>query len=89
LYDVARKVMAITGGSFREEVEDVLANDNHAVVLARHQFTRDSNFKEYWTAHGYEIREGKLAVCFEQPRDPASFEDAWLSSQALSTPQSA
>jgi uncharacterized protein len=89
LYDLARKVMAITGGSFREEVEDVLTNDNHAVVLARHRFTRDGSFKDYSTAHVYEIRDGKLAVCFEQPRDPASFEDAWLSSQALSTPQGA
>jgi hypothetical protein len=28
--------MTFTAGTFDEEVEDVLANDNHAVVLARH-----------------------------------------------------
>jgi len=77
LYDLAGKAMSITGGTFHEEVEDVLANDNHAVVLARHRFTREGQPKDYRTAHIYEIRGGKLARCFEQPRDPAGFEDAW------------
>jgi ketosteroid isomerase-like protein len=81
LYDLAGKAMAITGGTFSEEVEDVLVNDSHAVVLARHRFTRDDSLKDYRTAHVYEISEGKLSRCFEQPRDPASFDDAWGSSQ--------
>ena len=75
--DLAVKAMSITGGTFHEEVEDVLTNDNHAVVLARHRFARDAVSKDYRTAHVYEVREGKLAQCFEQPRDPASFDDAW------------
>lgn len=84
LYDLAGKAMEITGGTFHEEVEDVLANDEHAVVLARHLFTRDGVLRDYRTAHVYEIRQGKLARCFEQPRDPASFDDAWGSSPARS-----
>ena len=82
LYTLAGKAMTITGGTFHEEVEDVLANDNHAVVLARHQFTRDGVQKDYRTAHVYEIRDGKLARCYEQPRDPAVFEDAWGASES-------
>src|SRR5215831_930856 len=31
LYELARMAMEVTEGSFREEVEDVLANDFHAV----------------------------------------------------------
>ena len=81
LYELAGKAMAITGGTFNEEVEDVLANDRHAVVLARHRFTRDGASRDYRTAHVYEIREGKLTQCFEQPRDASSFHDAWGSSQ--------
>jgi uncharacterized protein len=45
MWELARKAMEVTGGSFREEVDDVLANDHHAVVLARHQFTRDGAIK--------------------------------------------
>jgi ketosteroid isomerase-like protein len=77
LYALAEKAMTLTGGSFQEDVEDVLANDHHAVVLARHRFTRGGIAKDYRTAHVYEISDGKLARCFEQPRDPARFEDAW------------
>jgi ketosteroid isomerase-like protein len=44
---------------------------------ARHRFTRDGSQKDYRTAHVYEISDGKLVRCFEQPRDPAAFEDAW------------
>jgi len=55
----------------------VLANDHHAVVLARHRFTRAAQPKEYRTAHVYQIRGGKLAECWEHPRDQAVFDDAW------------
>jgi uncharacterized protein len=77
LYALARKAMEGTGGTFREDVEDVLANDQHAVVLARHSFTRNGQQKEYRTAHVYDVRDGKLAACWEQARDPEVFEDAW------------
>ena len=81
--------MSISGSTFQEDVEDVLANDEHAVVLARHRFMRDGHAKDYRTAHVYEIREGKLARCYEQPRDPASFEDAWGSSHTTGKQQGA
>jgi len=77
IHELARKAMEVTGGTFQEEVEDVLANDHHAVVLARHTFTRDGQSKEYRTGHVYDIRGGKLAECWEQPRDPAVFDEAW------------
>ena len=80
LHDLANKAMALSAGTFHEEVEDVLANDRHAVVLARHRFTRDSSPKDYRTAHVYQVRNGQLAQCFEQPQDPAAFHDAWGSS---------
>lgn len=77
LWALAGQVMAITGGTFREDVEDVLTNSNHAVVLARHHFVRDGMQKDYHTAHVYEINHGKLARCYEQLRDPAGFHEAW------------
>jgi ketosteroid isomerase-like protein len=80
LHDLANKAMALSTGTFHEEVEDVLANDQHAVVLARHRFVRDGSPKDYRTAHVYEVRNGQLARCFEQPQDPAAFHDAWGSS---------
>jgi ketosteroid isomerase-like protein len=80
LLDLAKKAMALSAGTFHEEVEDVLANDRHAVVLARHRFSRNGSPKDYRTAHVYELRNGRLVRCFEQPQDPGAFHDAWGSS---------
>ena len=77
LAKLAGVVIEIAGDTFQEDVEDVLANDVHAVVLARHRFTRDGLRKDYRTAHVYEVRDGKLARCYEQPRDMEAFDDAW------------
>ncbi len=77
LVALAGKAMEITAGTFRQEVEDVLANDNYAIVFARHTFTRAGQPRDYRTAHVFEIRDGKLAACWEQPRDQATFDDAW------------
>jgi uncharacterized protein len=77
LDQLLRRVMEMSGGTFQEEVLDVLANDQHAVVLARHRFERGGKPKEYLTAHVYDVREGKLRECWEQPRDQVQFDDAW------------
>ena len=46
-------------------------------LLVRHRFSRAGQPKEYRSAHVYTIRDGKLMECWEQPRDPAVFDDAW------------
>ena len=71
------KVMELSGGAFQEEVHDVLANEEHGVVLALHRFEREGKPHEYRTAHVYHIRDGKLAECWEQPQDQQLFDDAW------------
>jgi ketosteroid isomerase-like protein len=81
MHALASQAMALSNGTFREEVEDVLVNDQHAVVLARHRLVRDGSSKDYRTAHIYEVRDGKLSRCFEQPRDAAVFHDAWGSTE--------
>ena len=47
------------------------------MVLAVHRFSRNGQPKEYDTAHVYNIRDGKLAECWEHPRDERRFDDAW------------
>ena len=77
LYELAQKAMATTNGTFQEDVEDILANDRHGIVLARHRFTRGGQLHEYLTVHVYDIRDGKLAACWEHPRDQSAFDAAW------------
>ena len=69
LQALTQKLDEITCGSLRQEIDEVLANDRHAVVLVFRRFTRDGVPKGYASAHVYLIRHGKLAQCWEQPRD--------------------
>lgn len=54
------RVMELTNGTFRETVNDVLANDHRGVVLATHEFERNSRKFKYDTAHIYSIKVRKI-----------------------------
>jgi ketosteroid isomerase-like protein len=84
LHALAKKAMTITGRTFREDVEGVIADDLRAVVIARHRFRRGVSVKDYRTVHLYTIRDGKLARCMEQPHDQDAFDEAWGPDQATS-----
>jgi len=70
-------VIELSRGTFRETVLDVVANDHHGVVLARHEMDRGSGPVSYRTAHVYTIRDGKLAEFREYPEDLYAFDAAW------------
>ena len=77
LFELAGRVMQVAGLSFEETVEDVFANDRRAVVLDSHRFQRAGEIKQCFTAHVCTVSDGKLAECWEQPRDQTAFDDAW------------
>lgn len=77
LMQIVAAVGEVAGASFREEVHDVVTNDTHAIVLARHTFERAGQPYDYNTVHVYHLRDGKLAECWECPADPDTFEAAW------------
>ncbi len=70
-------VMEASGGTFRETVLDVVANDTRGVVLARHEFERKGRTQSYNTAHVYRIEGGRLASFEEYPEDLYAFDAAW------------
>ena len=71
------QVMAISGGTFREDIVDVFANADHGVLLLEHYFQRDGRRVAYRTAHVVELRDGKLARWEEWPGSLAEFDAAW------------
>ena len=71
------KVMEASGGTFRETVLDIIANDTRGVVLAHHEFERDGRTRGYKTAHVYRIEDGRLASFEEYPEDLYAFDAAW------------
>ena len=71
------KVIELTNGTFRETVNDVVANDHRGVVLATHEFERNGRKFRYDSAHIYRIIEGKLDSFQEYPADLYYFDEAW------------
>ena len=69
--------IAKTGGTFQEDVIDVVANDEHGVLLLVHHFYRDGDHHEYQTAHLVEFRDDKIARWTEHPGSMREFEAAW------------
>ena len=71
------KVMQLTNGTFRETIDDVIANETRGCVLATHEFDRGSKHFSYQTAHIYRISNGKPAEFLEYPADLHQFDEAW------------
>lgn len=72
-----RTVMELTGGTFQETVDDVLANDRHGVVLATHRLQRDGRSLEYQTAHLWRFENGRLVEWWEYPQDLHQIDQVW------------
>ena len=70
-------VIERSGGTFREDVLDVFANDEHGVLLLLHSFDRDSQPRQYRTAHIIGFDDGAIATWQEHPGSMSEFEDAW------------
>jgi ketosteroid isomerase-like protein len=75
--DLLAPVMERSGGTFREDVLDVFANDEHGILLLHHHFERDGKARSYETAHIVEFAGGKIAAWREHPGSFAEFEEAW------------
>ena len=71
------RVISGTGGTFREYVLDVFANDEHGALLLRHEFEREGEPREYRTLHICEFRDGRIARWTEFPGSLREFEAAW------------
>jgi len=70
-------VLGQTNGTFREDVLDVFANDDHGLLLLHHEFDRDGAHRTYETAHVVELRDGRISSWHEHPGSLREFEDAW------------
>jgi ketosteroid isomerase-like protein len=64
------KTMEVTGGTFRVELHDVLANDEHGVALATASGERNGKRIEDNYAHVVHFRDGKVAESWTHQWDP-------------------
>ncbi len=71
------RVMELSGGTFRETPDALLADDAYGVALLTHSVQRDGVSHDYKTAHVWRFRDGKAVEWWEYPRDLHEFERIW------------
>lgn len=71
------KVFELSGGTFSLEIHDMLANDEHAVVLVRERAEREGKTFASTEAHVWHISNGKATEFWGLPTDLAAVDEFW------------
>lgn len=71
------RLMQETGGSFKNDVHDMLANDEHGVALVTASATRGGKSLEGRVVHVFHMRGGKMTEFWTISEDQGMFDDFW------------
>jgi len=71
------QAMALTGGTFRLELHDVLANDAHAVALVNWSAERGGRRLTGREVAVYHVRVGRVTEAWFHPDDAATVDAFW------------
>lgn len=66
-----------TGGNFKNEIHDMLANDDHGVALVHASATRGDKSLEGNTVHIFHMRDGKMTEFWAFPEDQGVVDEFW------------
>ena len=66
-----------SGGTFQIEVHDILANDEHGVVLARATASRQGKQLNALDTDVYHLRNGKVVEAWSSSQDPYHADEFW------------
>lgn len=72
-----REIAALSNGTFRTEVHDVVAGDEHVMALVAAWAERDGVKVALPRAHAWHIREGCPAELWLLPVDQYAFDEYW------------
>lgn len=71
------KLIEMTGGKLTVEVHDILANDEHGIVLVNGTAERDGKRLVANSVHVHHIRNGKTAELWDHPTDLYELDEFW------------
>lgn len=71
------KLMQETGGTFKNDVHDMLANDEHGVALVTVSATRGDKSLHANIIHVFHMRDGKMTEFWATSEDQSLFDDFW------------
>jgi uncharacterized protein len=71
------KLMAETGGTFRQEIHDVLANDTHGVALVEIHLERGGKTFDGRGVHVMHVVNGKVTEFWNFPENSTLVDEFW------------
>jgi len=73
--ETLREAVDATGGTFRIDLHDVLANDDHAVALVQWSARRDARAIQGQEIAVYHVRDGVVREVWFTANDPGSVDE--------------
>ncbi len=77
VFEFFGKVTQETGGTFKIDIHDVIANDEHAVVLAKTSAQKDGKTLEGNGVGVYHIEDGKVTESWQLAEDQYAIDEFW------------
>ena len=71
------RLMQESGGSFKNDIHDMLANDEHGVALVTSSATRGGVSLEGNAVHIFHMRDGKMTEFWSFAEDQGKFDELW------------
>ena len=71
------RLMEETGGNFKNEIHDLLANDEHGVAIVNGTDTRGDKTLEGRTVHVFHMEDGKLKEFWAFAEDQSVVDEFW------------
>jgi uncharacterized protein len=75
VYEFFGKLMEITEGSFRLDIQTVFADDEHGVALVVSTASRGGRTVQATDAHIFRLRDGKVVEFWNASTDPYAFDE--------------
>lgn len=77
VFGLFAKIFEETGGTFKNEIHDIMANDDHGVALVTTSGTRGGKTLSARVAQISHMSDGKLTEFWTFPEDQAALDDFW------------
>ena len=71
-------LMQESGGSFRNEIHDMLANDEHGVALVTMSATRGGESFEGNVVHIFHMSDGRMTEFWAIPENQSRYDEFWM-----------
>jgi ketosteroid isomerase-like protein len=77
VFGTFQKVAELTGGTFKLEIHTILADDEHAVVLARSTGEREGKTLDDNAVQVFHVKDGKVTEQWLYPGDVYAADEFW------------